>query len=153
MRLIIVGICCLFLATACKNTDQGSSNSDTDLITNTNGWNGDPDKAPRFQFEDDVFEFGQISQGEEVSTTFVFTNVGRSPLIIQDVKVTCGCTVIDTWPKEAIVPGGRGEIEVHFNSEGKKGAINKKVSIIANTAPTATTVVTLSGEVLVPNND
>ena len=153
MRLFIVGMCCLFLATACKNTDQGSSNSDTDLITNTNGWNGDPESAPRFEFEESVFEFGQISQGEKVTNTYKFTNVGGAPIIIKDVKVGCGCTVIDSWPKEAIAPGGTGEIEVHFKSEGKKGKIIKKVSIVANTAPTATTVVILKGEVLVPNNN
>jgi hypothetical protein len=99
-------------------------------------------------FENDLYDFGSITQGEKVTHTFYFTNTGEADLVIVSAKGSCGCTVPE-WPKEPIAPGEQGEVKVVFNSEGKKGKQHKRVSIIANTEP-ATTAVTLKGDVIVP---
>jgi len=101
-----------------------------------------------FEFESIVYEFGEITQGEKVQTTFKFTNSGESDLIISDAKGSCGCTV-PIYPKNPIAPGETGEIEVVFDSEGKMGQQNKTVTLIANTKPN-TTVLALKGNVLTP---
>ncbi len=86
------------------------------------------------QFEEDVFDFGEIKQGDVVSHVFKFKNTGKIPLSIQDATAPCGCTV-PSWPKEPIAPGQSGEIKVEFNSQGKEGVQSKKVTITANTEP------------------
>lgn len=97
-------------------------------------------------FEESEFDFGVISEGEKVSYIYKFKNTGSEPLIIKDAKGSCGCTV-PQWPKEPIPPGGSGELLVEFNSKGKSGAQNKRVTVTANTSP-AQTFISIKGEVL-----
>ena len=49
-------------------------------------------------------DFGTIKQDSKNTKVFKFTNTGNEPLIIEDAKGTCGCTV-PTYPKEPIKPG------------------------------------------------
>ena len=79
-------------------------------------------------------DFGTIKEGETVTHVFTFTNTGSEPLIIQQCKGSCGCTV-PQCPTQPIPPGGKGSIEVKFNSAGKKNAQTKQVTIDANTDP------------------
>lgn len=99
-------------------------------------------------FGETEYDFGTIEQGESVSHTYTFTNTGSEPLIISNAKGSCGCTV-PKWPKDPIAPGETGELLVEFNSKGKKGAQNKKVTITANTNP-AQSFIYLKGNVNAP---
>lgn len=136
----------LFSCGGDKTTDAIS----TDLIENPNTASGavNEDKAPFFEFDEKVKEFGTITQGEIVSTTFRFKNVGQTNLIISSAQGSCGCTV-PSWPEEPIAPGEEGEIEVTFNSTGKQGLQNKTITLVANTIPN-TYVLAIKGEVLAP---
>lgn len=84
-----------------------------------------------------TFDFGTIQDGEVVSHTYKFTNTGSEPLIISDAKGSCGCTV-PSKPTAPIAPGATGEITVQFNSKGKPGARDQKVTVTANTNPAQT---------------
>ena len=108
----------------------------------------DEDQLPFFEFVEEVKEFGTITQGESVSMTFRFKNVGQSNLIISSAQGSCGCTVPE-WPKEPIAPGAEGVINVTFNSTGKQGLQNKTITLVANTIPN-TKVIAIKGEVLAP---
>ena len=87
---------------------------------------------PKFTFEQEEHNFGQIRDGDIVSHTFRFTNTGEAPLIISKATAACGCTV-PQWPKQPIPAGGSGEIQVQFDSSNKPGMQNKVVTITANT--------------------
>lgn len=106
-----------------------------------NNWNGsssqvDPN-ATSIEFEKTIHNFGTLKEGASVSYTFKFKNTGNKPLLISNAKGSCGCTV-PKWPKEAIAPGASGEIQVTFNSRGKKGKQHKSVTLTANTDPANT---------------
>jgi hypothetical protein len=88
--------------------------------------------GPIITFEKKSHDFGDISQGDKVEETFKFTNTGNEPLIITNVQVTCGCTVPKGWPRDPVMPGGKGEITVAFNSAGKIGRQNKVVTVVSN---------------------
>ncbi len=91
------------------------------------------DKAfAAFSFEETEHYFGEIKQGDIVKHTFNFTNIGDAPLLITDIKTTCGCTT-PNYTREPVAPGESGEIEVQFNSAGKSGLQNKVITIYANT--------------------
>jgi len=96
-------------------------------------------------FDETTFDFGTVTEGEKVSHTYKFTNAGDEPLILQNAKGSCGCTV-PQWPREPIAPGASGEITVEFNSKGKAGDRNQKVTITANTNP-AQSFIYLKGKV------
>lgn len=86
----------------------------------------------KFSWENQIHDFGTISQKQEVSHTFVFTNKGPANLVIADAKGSCGCTVAD-FPKLPIAPGQKGKIAVSFNPKGKQGMQTKVVTLKANT--------------------
>ena len=94
---------------------------------------------PIFAWNTTEHDFGTIKEGEEVTKIYTFKNTGESPLIIENVRPSCGCTA-PSWTKTPIPVGGSGEIEVLFNSKGKPNAQNKTVTVIANTWPTNTTL-------------
>lgn len=78
-------------------------------------------------------DFGDINQGDVVEQVFKFTNTGNQPLIISEIKTTCGCTT-PVFPKNPIMPGASGEIKVGFNSAGKANKQTKVLPIISNAA-------------------
>lgn len=82
-------------------------------------------------------DFGKIKQNTENKHIFTFTNTGANPLIIQDAKGSCGCTV-PKYPKEPIAPGQTGEIEVVYSPGTQKGQQMKTVTLMANTEPEQT---------------
>lgn len=84
-----------------------------------------------FEFETESHDFGPIKQGDVVEHTFKFKNIGEAPLVITDIKASCGCTT-PSWPKEPVAPNEEGEILVKFNSKGKIGLQQKNVTITAN---------------------
>jgi len=140
--------------TSCQITDHNDQPEElgTDLIAVPgSGYEEIPaEDLPRFEFEADEIDVGDISQGTVVTREFKFTNVGKRPLLIANVKTTCGCTVSKDWPTEPIAPGEGGSLTVSFDSEGKKDLNNKPISIIANTSP-ETTVIRLIANVKAPN--
>lgn len=92
--------------------------------------------AASIKFEKTVHNFGKFS--EDVPTqkcTFVFTNVGKSPLIINQAIGSCGCTV-PTYTKTPIRPGEKGEVKVTYKGRGTfPGHFKKSVTIRTNGDP------------------
>jgi len=92
-------------------------------------------------FAEETFDFGNIKQNSTTNKhLFKFTNTGNKPLIIENAKGSCGCTV-PLWPKEPIPPGGIGEIEVDYKPGQQKGTQRKTVTVTANTEPKDTRIV------------
>jgi hypothetical protein len=55
----------------------------------------DKEKAAGISFVDRVFDFGKLKHGATVEHDFVFSNTGRSDLVIRSVRSGCGCTATD----------------------------------------------------------
>ncbi|MDR2495632.1 MAG: DUF1573 domain-containing protein [Tannerellaceae bacterium] len=82
--------------------------------------------------EEEVFDFKDIKEVEgTVTHTFVVQNTGDAPLVITKVLPTCGCTSPD-WTKDPIAKGGKGEIKVTFDPNGRPGPFNKTVNVFSN---------------------
>lgn len=149
-KIGILFISSVFLA-ACSNNASEQKIS-TDVIQNTasaSEENGS-EALPEFEFVEEAYDFGEVSQGEKVTKVFTFRNIGNADLLIADAKGSCGCTVPE-FPKEPIAPGEEGIIKVVFDSNGKKGVVHNTVTLIANTVPN-TKVLAIKGNVLTPNN-
>lgn len=92
------------------------------------------ENAAVMSFKETEYDFGTIKQGKVVDHTFMFTNTGKTPLIIESASASCGCTVPE-WTKTPVAPGEQGEVKVQFNSTGKMGQQAPMVTIRANTEP------------------
>ena len=91
----------------------------------------DTQSGAQLVFFEDRYDFGEIKQGEKVSHVFEFENAGIEPLILIDVRTTCGCTASD-WPRQPIMPGQIDSITVTFDSTGKSGINNKTITVVSN---------------------
>lgn len=88
------------------------------------------DNLPVFEFETDVMDYGKIVQNSNGVRKFKFKNIGKSDLVITSVSSSCGCTV-PSYPKDAIKPGGSGEIEIAYNT-AILGGFTKVITIFSN---------------------
>jgi hypothetical protein len=100
--------------------------------------NADAPKT-KVAFDKEVHDFGEIKQGEVVSTTFTIKNIGDNDLYVLEAHGSCGCTVPEVT-KEAIEPGESAPIHVKFDSNGKSGEVTKSVMITCNTAKIVETI-------------
>ncbi len=136
MKKVLFTLCCLTLGIAVVNAQDKKA----------------PAAAPApdvnvgiFKFVDsgDTHNFGEVPEGPSAEWDFVFTNVGKKPIIITEAHGSCGCTV-PTWPKDTILPAKKGflgmfkakpkkyKIHVTYNTNGRQGAIMKEVIISSN---------------------
>jgi hypothetical protein len=91
---------------------------------------GEGPKA-EIRFDRTEHDLGTIVQGETVGYNFAFTNTGEGSLVILDASASCGCTV-PSYSKEPVPPGGKGSVEVRFDSSGRTGQQSKTVTIRTN---------------------
>ncbi len=88
--------------------------------------------GPKLEFEYTEYDFGELEEGPKAKISFKFTNTGNKPLILSDVKASCGCTT-PYWPKEPIMPGKSETITAEYNTQGRPGPFNKAITITSNT--------------------
>lgn len=86
--------------------------------------------GPKIEFKEETINYGNIFKGEDSGKrVFEFKNTGDAPLIIKAVNSSCGCTV-PTKPKDPIMPGKTGIIEVQYNMN--PGPISKTITVESN---------------------
>lgn len=97
-----------------------------------------------FKFETESHDFGKITQGKPVTHEFQFSNVGTEPIIISEVRPSCGCSVAE-FTKTPIKPGESGMVSVKFDAAAK-GPFTKHLTVRSNTKTPIRTLV-IKGEV------
>ncbi|VAW21347.1 hypothetical protein MNBD_BACTEROID01-1325 [hydrothermal vent metagenome] len=95
-------------------------------------------------FDKTVNDYGTIIQGSDGNCEFTFYNKGKIPLILFNVRSSCGCTV-PSWPKQPIEPGKTGSIEVKYDTK-RIGAFSKSITVYSN-AINPTVILRIKGNV------
>jgi len=106
---------------------------------------GAPGHMPTFEWKETTHNFGKIEQGNPVNYNFIFENKGKSPLIISNVKGSCGCTITE-YTKQPILPGKTGVVTAIFDA-ATPGAFNKSIRVTANVEGGSETLF-IKGEVI-----
>lgn len=129
----------LFLACKSEPSESDSENSVSSIINMPVGADQiiDTSVAAHLEFETTLVDWDTIRNGQKFTQVFEFTNTGKRPAIISDVKTSCGCTAT-TYTKDPVQPGETGQIEVTFNSSGRLGYQKKSINVIGNTYPPRT---------------
>jgi hypothetical protein len=98
--------------------------------------------AQEFKFESETIDYGKIDKGSDGERIFTFTNVGDQPIIIKNIKSSCGCTV-PKKPEKPVMPGEKGEIKVSYDTK-RVGGFSKSITIFSN-ATEAAKVIRIKG--------
>jgi hypothetical protein len=96
------------------------------------------------KFDSLSHDFGEVKLNAKTEYVFWFTNTGKSPLILKNVTVSCGCTT-PTWSKDPVKPGQRGSVTVRFECFPVEIHFNKTISVESNTDP-STTMLEIKGK-------
>lgn len=104
------------------------------------------EQKAHIDFESTLHDFGQIVVNSNATCEFKFTNTGKEPLILSNVKASCGCTVPE-WTKEPVLPGEEGVIKVRYTTVTRPNVINKAVIVHSN-ADNKQVILRIKGEVV-----
>lgn len=94
-----------------------------------------------------TYDLGNVKQGVPATATFVVTNIGTDPLLIEQASPTCGCTISD-YTKSEIAPGKTGYIKATYNA-ANLGHIDKTLTVKFAGADDVKSI-KLTGDVLEP---
>lgn len=101
------------------------------------------------EFETRSHDFGNLKEGTEAEKVFYFTNQGNAPIVVQEVKASCGCTTPE-WTREPVLPTQKGMIKAVYHSAGRPGNFYKTITVISN-ATEPTLQLTIKGNVIPTN--
>ncbi len=88
--------------------------------------------GPKIEFaaENNTIDYGTVVRGKDSGLrTFEFKNTGDAPLVVSNVRSTCGCTV-PSKPEAPIMPGETGKIDVKYNMS--IGRISRTITVETN---------------------
>ena len=107
-----------------------------------------PTDGPKINFTEIEHNYGTIQKGGDGNCEFTFTNDGNEPLILSNVKASCGCTT-PSWTKEPVMPGKTGTIKVRYNTNNV-GGFNKTITVTSNAINSPRVVLKIKGNVTQP---
>lgn len=101
----------------------GVEDAKIDATTVQNNYTALEDFTPvtggaEIKFNEKLFEFPEMEQGESVVHSFYFVNTGDKPLVLTDVHGSCGCTGVE-FPEKPILPGEKGRIDAEVSTANK----------------------------------
>ncbi len=102
--------------------------------------------APRIEFSEIQKDFGDVKEGDVIEHEFVFTNTGKSDLIIRKIQASCGCTTVA--PKVTVIKAGQqSSLSASFRTQGFTGRQSKTITVITNDPKNSSIVLRLMGTV------
>ena len=93
---------------------------------------------------DSAFDWGSVLQGEVVIHDFEIRNSGGSPLKVERVKPSCGCTTVDF--DKVIAPGATGKVTLKVDTKKFSGRIKKSAKVSTNASKVDQTL-TMEGNI------
>ena len=107
-----------------------------------------PANGPKIEFKALEHNYGQIQKGGDGNCEFTFTNEGNEPLILTNVKASCGCTT-PSWTQKPVMPGKTGTIKVRYNT-ANVGGFTKTITVNSNAVDNPRVVLKIKGNVKKP---
>lgn len=86
--------------------------------------------GPKISFTQTIIDYGEVAYGSDGERPWTFKNEGTAPLLITDVKGSCGCTVAK-YPRGPIQPGREGTVKIRYDTK-RTGLFSKTATIITN---------------------
>ena len=134
--MILIFVFCLgFGANLQAQSKDNKSQTTTSTYTGT---------GAEIEFEKKFVDFGTLKVGDVKVVTVTYKNIGKKPLILDDVISSCDCTTVE-WDKAPVMPGKTGTIKATYTAKNV-GLISKRITVLSN-ANTDRVILQLKGEV------
>lgn len=78
-----------------------------------------------------VVDFGKVRPGQELTTSIVVANNGNTPLLVERIKTSCGCTKASI-SSSSIPPQSFADLQLVFAVPNVRGPMKKYVSLYSN---------------------
>lgn len=135
-------LCCSILCTLSQALAQTGNNGGLQVTP------GVSFVRPGITFDKTEHDFGKINEeGGGVKAEFKFMNTGSTPLVIKDVKPSCGCTT-PGWTRDTVWPGKTGIITAGFNPHNRPNKFEKYLTVTTNLLNTSSITLTIRGFVI-----
>lgn len=86
--------------------------------------------STELQMREMEYDFSKIPQGKPVYHLFEVVNPGKTPIKLDNVQASCGCTTPE-WSRDPIAPGASTKIKIGFNAAAE-GPFDKYITIYYN---------------------
>jgi hypothetical protein len=117
ISILITIFILIFVVTAFPQADNKKTNNITS-------------EKSQITFSETEYDFGTIKSGDDAKHYFVFSNTGNTPLVILNVRASCGCMASE-WPKAPVGYGMKDSLKIEYNTK-IKGTFNKTISVQSN---------------------
>lgn len=135
-KLIVLSlILCSLISVHAQTSKTTSKSSAKSSYTGT---------GAEIKFDKLTVDFGTLKVGDVKIVTITYTNIGKKPLILDDVISSCDCTTVE-WSKKPVMPGQKGTIKAKYTAKNT-GLISKRLTVLSN-ANTDRVILQLKGEV------
>ncbi len=101
--------------------------------------------AQTITFDQTTFDYGTIKPSSDGTRFFTVTNTGDKPLVISNVKPSCGCTTPE-FSTDPIMPGKSAKIKVGYNT-AINGQFMKNIEVYSNDPVNSRSVIYIKGNV------
>ena len=132
IRLLLLA-CPFMLMTACTG---GSGDAVDASFIHISGEHESGD-APRMSWAADSVDLGILAAGETVDIPYQLTNLGKAPLVVTQIKPSCGCTVARDWDRSPLAPAASRTIVLSFDAGDRVGPIVEYATVVSNAVPSA----------------
>ena len=124
MKILYVILLLCACLSACSNSNSPNTNNQPAVNL---------EDKPVIMFTEKTYNFGKIKKDATQLhyADFEFENTGKSPLVIFDVEVSCGC-LSSLYFKEPVMPGEKGTIRIIFTSDNQERNFSKTVLVKSN---------------------
>ena len=103
--------------------------------------------VPKLKFEYIVHNRGDIYEGEDGTFFFPYQNIGKAPLILTDVRSSCGC-LAPKYSLNPTEPDGRDTVFAKYDTK-RLGPFQKTITVRSNgDKENVVTILRVSGRVL-----
>lgn len=102
-------------------------------------------KGSEITLGQEVYDFGKTLSNDTLVASFYFKNTGTEPLLISEVRPSCGC-ILSTYTS-TILPGEGGVVQLKFYRD-TEGPINKSATIYSNAITYPVKVIRIRGELI-----
>ncbi len=101
--------------------------------------------AQTITFDKTTYDYGTIKPSSDGTRFFTVTNTGDKPLVLSNVKASCGCTTPE-FKTDPIMPGKSAQIKVGYNT-AINGGFNKMIEVFSNDPANSRSVIYIKGNV------